>query len=63
MRGRNEPNGAEEWRAIRKGRATAELLVEYGAQVCIADINLNGVTETADRILTVGGWPRGFPAI
>lgn len=43
------------------GRAAAELLAEYGAQVCVADIHLDGAAETADRIVAAGGEALAVP--
>ncbi|GAA0135223.1 SDR family NAD(P)-dependent oxidoreductase [Paenibacillus sp. YSY-4.3] len=43
------------------GRAAAELLAEYGAQVCVADINLDGAVETVDPILAAGGEALAVP--
>ncbi len=36
------------------GRAASELLAEYGAQVSVADINMDGARETANLILGAG---------
>lgn len=43
------------------GRAASELLASYGAQVCVADINLDGAKETASLVLGAGGEAMAVP--
>ena len=42
------------------GRATAKRLVEEGAKVAVADINLEAAHETVTQLLAIGGTVRAI---